>query len=362
MKIITKYVLKEFIKPVIACCLIFLLLFILSESFRIINLENKSATALYYLPFYLLYQIPAWLLQITPMALLLGFLFSYSNLSNFNEITAIKAGGINLNKIFLPIILFSFFFSIFVLFANEKIIPKTNRLSNYVYKVKVRGDVISEQNIYNNINYMGKNNSKYIAKSFDATTNTLSKINIDNFQDDIFLSAQIYAESATFVGDGKWKFINGVIRTFDVKTQDVITEERFAEKIIDIKEKPDSFKIDEIKSDQMSIKDLKKNIEKLKNNAIPANKELTEMYHKVAFPFANTVVILIGIAFAASSIKNNKVISFAVSLVISFMYWGITSIFISLGANEILPPIISAWITNVLFFLVSFAFMFKLKR
>ena len=362
MKIITKYILKEFLRPVLACCLIFLLLFILSESFRIINIENKPDNALYYMVFYLLYQTPSWLVQITPMALLLGFLFSYSNLSNFNEITAIKAGGINLNRIFLPIILFSFCFSIFVLFANEKIIPKTNRMANYFYKVKVRGDKINEQDTYQNINYMGKNNLKYIAKSFDAKENILHKINIDNFGNGIFLKGQIYAESSVFIGEGKWKFINGVIRKFDVKSQDVISEERFEEKIIDINEYPDSFKIDEIKAEQYSIKDLKKNIEKLKNNAIPANKELTEMYHKVAFPFANTVVILIGIAFAASSIKNNKVISFAISLVISFMYWGITSICISLGANEILSPMLAAWITNILFFAVSFVFIFRLKR
>lgn len=363
-KIIIKYFLKEFIKPFFVCCFIFLLLFNFSEGFRAMNINKQPADAYKYIPIYLGYQTIIWMMQILPMSLLLGFLFSYGNLSHHNEITAIKAGGINLNRIFLPIILLSLLVSGLALIANEKILPIVYRKSEIVYKLKVNGAPMKKQDVFSNINYLGKNNSKFLIKSFNAIENKMYKINIDTFSD-IYLKKQIYAKYATWKHDTIWEFEDGIIRTFDTTnptTQDVLTEEFFIKKEIDIEEKPDTFAIEEIKPEQLTIKQLKKNIIKLKSNSIPVHRELTAMYHKIAFPFANTIVILIGIAFASASLKNNKVVSFAVSLVVSFMYWGITSVFISIGSNGVINPLFAAWATNLLFLILSVIFMTRMRR
>ncbi len=364
MKILTKHILKEFFKPFASSLFIFLTLFFLSESFRIINISQKPENALYFLPLYLIYQTPIWLTQILPISMLLGFLFSFGNLANFNEVTAIKAGGINLNRIFFPIILFALGVSFFTLFASETITPKSNKLANELYSVKIRGNENYKKDFFENINYLGKNNAKYIIQSFDAKTKTLHNLNIDIFEEkeNVFLKEQIYAKNAVWVKGGTWKFQNGVRRTFDNGMSQIVKEEIFDEKIINLDEPPENFMIDEIETNLMTRRELKKTIVKLKKNSIPADREITEMYHKLAFPFVNLIVILIGIAFAASTIKTSKVISFAVSIVVSFTYWGITSVFISLGANKILPPLIAAWFTNFLFLSASIFLISKLKR
>ncbi|MCP4482122.1 MAG: YjgP/YjgQ family permease [bacterium] len=361
MKIILKYILKEFIKPFFACSLIFLLLFNFAEGFRVVGMEDKANDALQHLFSYLFYQSPLWLIQIMPMSLLLGFLFSYSNLAHHNEITAIKAGGVNLNRIFMPIILLSLLVSSFVLVANEKIITYTNKKSEIIYKQKVKGHKIHQQKLFSDINYLGKNHTKFLIKSFNAKNNRMYNINIDTFAN-ISLKKQIYAKYATWKYDTSWEFENGIIRTFDSETQTVLKEEFFIKRIIDINEGPNTFKVDNIKHEQMTIAQLRKSIVKLKRNSIPAYRELTELYHKTAFPFANTIVILIGIAFASASLKNNKVISFAVGLAVSFMYWGVSSIFISLGSNGVLPPLLAAWSTNIIFIILSIFFIIRIKK
>lgn len=363
MKILTKYMLKEFIKPLITIIFVFLLLFLLSEGFRIINADTKASGAMLFLPLYLLYQTPLWLTQIIPFACLLAFLFSFSNMSRHNEITAVKAGSININVLFIPIIVLSFIISISVILANEYIIPYTNQKSNFVYKVKIRDYTISTKTSYKNIVYIGGMGRKYIIEHYDVPTSTFKKINIDTFNKHIILTEQLYAETASWEND-QWTFINGVYRTFDPKTNTVLDENLFQTLTLDdLPETPDDFKTEELSIDQMNIRDINKYASRLEKNSIPAYKERSQMHLKFAFPFASFIVILIGIAFASSKLKTNKIISFAISLVISFLYWGLTSVSVALGENRIIPPFFAAWITNFLFIIVSGYFIgFKIKR
>lgn len=361
MKILYKYVLKEFIRPVIFCIGMFLILFILSETFRILNIENKLPNSFYYGVLYMIYEIPYWISQILPIAMLLGFLFFFTGLSVSNEVVAIKAGGININKVFMPIILLSIFFSFAILVANETFLTNLTRKGKEFLYYDIKGRERERKALYKDINYIGQAGLKYIAKAYDPIRKTLYGINIDKFTNDLELVEQIYAKKAVFVKDGKWRFYDGVFREFD-GFGDVLIEKDFKKREFVINEEPDTFKIEDIKIEQITMKDLKKHIAKLKKNSIPINEELTELYNKVAFPFVNFIVILIGISFASSNMKNNRVISFGIGLFMTFLYWGTMSIFMTFGGSGFLHPIIAAWSTNILYFILSLIFIFKLKR
>ncbi|MFC1546409.1 LptF/LptG family permease [bacterium] len=361
MKILSKYMIREFIKPLAAAMCVFASLFVLSETFRIINITNKTPNAISYIPLYLLYKTPVWLIRILPMGILLAFLFSYSNLRKHNEVTAVKAGGININALFKPLIMFSFLISLIVLTGNATILPKLNEKASYFLTTKIFGQKMYLRTEYRNIIYNGREDRKYVIKRFDIKANLLEKVNIDGFDKKLNILEQIYAEKATWDGS-KWIFENGIFRQFDPLKRLVIKEEAFTKKIIPIPEKPDDFRVEKKDDDDMTITEIKKYVDKLKRNSLPAHKKSAQMHLKIAFPFSNMIVILIGIAFASYNIKSNKLISFAISLVISFLYWGMLSVGISLGKNRVLPPFLAAWITNFIFIGVGTYFIRKLKR
>ncbi|MFH1714692.1 MAG: LptF/LptG family permease [Elusimicrobiota bacterium] len=361
MKIITKYIIKTFLKPLITSITVFLLLFILSETFRVINIVDKSPDYLIFLPFYLLFQTPFWLTQIIPVAMLLAFLFSFGMLARHNEIIAIKAGGINLNKIFIPIIVFSLGVSASVLVINETIMPFTNKQSEHFYREKIRGHEIREKTEYNNVVYIGMGGMKYAIKKYNVPENMLYRVSIDRFDNNLNLVDQLYGENAHWK-DEQWIFNKGVFRKFNPNTGDVIEESTFDEKIISLPEKPENFKTDMGDIDLMTICTLKKHINTLARNSIPTYKERSQLHLKIAFPFASTVVILIGIAFSASRFRTAKIISFAVSLFISFLYWGLVSVGLALGENRVLPPFFAAWLPNIIFAAVSIYYIRKLKK
>lgn len=363
MKILPRYIIHEFVKPFIAASAVFLFLFMLSESFRIINIPNKTQHALALLPLYLLYQTPAWMMQILPFALLLAFMFSYNTLVKHNEVTAVKAGGININVLFKPIIILSFLVSIGAILAHEVLIPFTNKKSDYVYRVQMLGNTAQEKIEYTNIVYIGEAGKKILIRSFNALTNTAQTITVDQFDTAMHLTEQMYANTAVWdVAKKQWIAEHGVTRTFDPPTGNIVFEHVFKTEPLAIHETPDDFKTQDKDIDLMTIRELNKHITRLKRNSIPAFKELSQLHLQFAFPFANMIVVLIGIAFASSNVKSSKMISFGVSLVVSFVYWGLTSVGIALGENRVLPPFAAAWLPNILFLAGSLYFIAKQKR
>ena len=240
MKIIYKYITKIFLKNVLTTITVLLVLFILSETIRIINIDNKPIGYLHYGVLYILYQIPFWITQSLPISNLLGFLFFFTSISNSNELTAIKAGGININKIFIPIIITSIIMSFCVLCFNEMfIVNLTKKGKDFLY-YNIKGRRRDDPDIYKNINHIGNNQYKYIVNSYNPFTKELFGVNIDDFSNDLQLKKQIYARKASFINDGKWKFYNGLIRDFK-NDESILREEPFKEKIIYLDEEPESF-------------------------------------------------------------------------------------------------------------------------
>jgi lipopolysaccharide export system permease protein len=360
MKTIQKYMLKEFFKPFIGTIFTFSIIFCLSEIFILFNKENRSKDTLQLFIIYIFAKTPVWLSSVLPITMLLGFLFSYTTLVKSNEITAVKAGGININELFKPIIYFSVVISFLILLSNQFIFPYLNKTAMYIYKTKILSQQIENRNEYLNIVYIGHKESKYLIKKFNAKNNTLEKINIDFFDKNMTIKKQIYAEKAIW-NNNKWIFQKGLIRIFDSITNNVIEEKKFDQIIINIPEKPDDFKTEYRSLDDMSITDIKRYADTLHRNSLPSNKERSQMHLKIAFPFANMIVILIGIAFTSLNLRSNKIISFALSLVVSFIYWGLVSVGIALGENRVLPPMLSAWITNIIFAIGSI-YCFKYIR
>jgi lipopolysaccharide export system permease protein len=65
-----------------------------------------------------------------PMAVLVSTLFAFTRLASENEITALKASGVGMNRILVPVLIAAAGVTLFMLFFNDQILPRTNhRLS-----------------------------------------------------------------------------------------------------------------------------------------------------------------------------------------------------------------------------------------
>ena len=85
MKIMDRYILKEFIKALIYCLTAFIFLYIIADLFTYIDemIRNRVTvrTALVYYGTF----VPTIFVQVSPMAALLATIYTLSNLKRYNE-------------------------------------------------------------------------------------------------------------------------------------------------------------------------------------------------------------------------------------------------------------------------------------
>jgi lipopolysaccharide export system permease protein len=75
-----------------------------------------------------------------------------------------------------------------------------------------------------------------------------------------------------------------------------------------------------------------------------------EMNAKLATPLTAFIMALFGIPFSLRTGRHGGVFSgIALTVVVGFSYWVITSVSLALGYSGYLPPILSAWSSNLLF-------------
>lgn len=126
MKILRRYILREHVGPFVAALGVLTGMMLLNQlAKRFGDLVGKG------LPWYLIAEvfglsIPFILAMTMPMAVLVAVLYTFSRLSGDNEITAMKAGGVSLVRLILPVLLVSGLLAGGMIAFNDRVLPESN--------------------------------------------------------------------------------------------------------------------------------------------------------------------------------------------------------------------------------------------
>ena len=130
MKIISKYVLKEHLGPLVfalSALTSLLLLNYVAKQFD--KLVGKGLGWGVIGEFFLL-SIPFTVAMTLPMAVLVSTLYAFSRLAAENEVTALKASGVSLARVMIPVLLGATFLAGLMVWFNDRVLPASNhRLS-----------------------------------------------------------------------------------------------------------------------------------------------------------------------------------------------------------------------------------------
>ncbi len=360
MRILDRYILKEFLKYFLGAIFSLLVIIIIAEIFELMDIILINKVLFTVAGGYFLYQVPYWITQVAPVACLIGVLFSIGQLVHYNELTAMKASGLNLFRIIIPLILFGLFTSLFFIFINDTVVPYSSQKAQKFRQEGIYLRPPDSQITRENIIFYGSNRQIYKIKLFNGKDNTMQEIFIDKFNNNSVLTSRLYSKMAVWK-NGQWIFYNGIFREFD-QNGNISKTEKFNEKTIWTGEIPQDFAKIEKKTSEMNYKELKKYIKKLENNGFISHREKVDLYMKIAFPFANFIILLLGIPFAFFGGHSKKAIGIGIAILISFSYWGLIEIGHALGSNGILHPFLAAWIVNIIFFIIAGILIFKVKK
>ncbi|MBU0634953.1 MAG: LPS export ABC transporter permease LptG [Candidatus Omnitrophica bacterium] len=363
MSVIQKYILREFIKPFIWCFILFISLSWIIDLFDHLDEIIKARVPIFVLCDYYFSMTPFILINVSPIIIILSVVFTLNNLNKHNEIMAIKAIGINLWRIIWIFLTFGLIISAFSFIVNERIKPESYLHAVNLKEEYFRQDAKKVKNEFlNDINFYGSNNRIFIINKYDVKRQEMTNVTISEHDRDNKLKNQIVAKKAQWV-EGYWIFYDCIITEYAEGKTKPLPPVHYKEKVFDLDEKPKDIKRANLQPDLMSYWQLKKYVNRLKNNGFKANKELVILYNKIAFPLANFLLVFFAVPFTLTRQRSgNAFLGITVSLVIGLSYWGINAVCLTMGKIGILPALLAAWLANILFFITGVCLIETVKK
>ncbi len=291
-----------------------------------------------------------------PVAHLLALFLSLGELAMKNEILAIRAAGISLKRVFIPLLVFGFFSSILDLFVAEVLGYPGYQKSERVMRVEVQkrkpifGRISGE-----NISFFWKNRLYYFGY-INRIRNIGSKITIIEFEGDS-IKRQITAKNGYFNGK-YWVLKDGTERRVGLKKDTLIFFRKRPYPEFNIT--PFEFLKKRSRLIYTPAKELKEVIDKKKKAGLDYTAELAEYLSRFAFPFSCFVMLFFGIPLASSMRGKAKATAFGLALSLAFLYWGMFQGIKLAGSLGKINPYLSAWLTNIIFFVPSLYMYFRI--
>jgi lipopolysaccharide export system permease protein len=269
-----------------------------------------------------------------------------------------KAGGVSLHRLALPVILLAAAIGVASFFVSEWIVPYANTRAETIRLVEVPRKENMPTFKQNQIWYRGKD-GVYNFRFYEPRTNTLRGITIYYLTPDFGLWKRIDGEKAEWK-NGQWVFTKLLISRFDQGGFPSL--EWVPRRVVPLPEKPEDFQIVQKDTEQMGFFELRDYVRRLRAEGFDATRYETDMYGKVAFSLVTVLLVLIGISFSLREERGGGVSrSVGAAIVIGFSYWLVHAFSLSLGRAGTLPPILAAGMADILF-LAAAAFMYSRIR
>jgi len=360
MKIIDKYLIKQFVQTIAFGLLGFTLIFIVIDAME--NLDDfidQSVPAAQILNYYIVFS-PEIIRLVTPIAILFAALFTAGKAANLSELTAIKACGVSLYRFMLPFLITTFIISLFSVYFSGYVVPMAN-------KTKLG---IEQEYLKKNLNFTGSNiyfqdsKKRIVSISyFDANTNRANRVSIQDFNPDDLtqMKSRIDADYLSFDSvKNIWKANNGIERSFFDKRQKA---DYFAIKeIADLNFSPDDLLKKQNRPGEMNLGELNELIKSQSSAGNDPTSTIIEYHSRIAFAMTGLIVVLFGLPISANKRKGGIASQIGLNILVTFLYLVFMKVSQAFGRNGALNPILTAWFANFVFMIAAGVNLWKARQ
>src|SRR5438874_2638957 len=358
-QILDDYVLRQFLEYLGLMLCTFVVLTLVFTFFELLGDIIRNRIALITVGEYLVNVIPSMVYLMTPLSVLIAVLVTFGLLQKSNELTAMKATGISLYRLIVPVIALAAMLSFTLFLFDQFYLPHANKrqdaLRNEI-KGKPAQTYLNPQRKW----IFGAHHEIYYYEFFDGERNQFANLSVFALDPKVFgLTARTFA-SRVFWNESlhKWVFQQGWVRTLtptevqDYKTFDVRT---FA----DVDEPPNYFKKEVKQYSEMNFDELKAYIRKLEQGGFDVVRLRVQLYRKLSFPLITLVMSILAIPFAVSAGRQGALRGVATAIGIAVVYWVTSGLFEAMGNVNQLPAALAAWSPDLIFGLAGGYFILK---
>lgn len=323
-----------------------LVMFLTIEFFEHMNVFTASLKNFIFSMIYLLLMSPSYIHLILPFSFLISILILLILMVRGNEMIITRTSGISTLSLMKPLLAFSMVLVVFSFVLAEWVIPFTSNASDYLYRVRMKGE---EAQVFfkNDKIWFKKNNIICNIDFFDAKEDTIKGLTILELSDTFSINKRYDAKKGIFK-DGAWYITDVTERTFD--GNGIVAKKTYGQFKDLLQEPPSFFKVANKDPENMGYRELSRYIDKLKSNGHDIRRYLVDLYNKVALPFANLIMVFaafsVGLRYAKTKHISSGILS---GILLGACYWGIHFLSLAYGYGDTFPPLFAAWFSNFLF-------------
>jgi LPS export ABC transporter permease LptG len=353
------YILRKFFFYFALLLVVFVFLFEAFTFFELLDDIGRRRIAFVTVAEYFGYLTPYLLYNLAPLAGLVAVLVTLGIMSKNNEIVAIKASGISLFRVAVPLLLAGLAVAGTLLLLDDTYLPYANQRQDALHN-QIKG---RPPQTYTHPQrwIFGEHAKVYNYDVFDPEQNMfggLSVLELDpaNFH----LRRRLFATRARWSETQHvWVLENGWIRGFAGGS--VTKFEPFAMAAPpELSEPPSYFNREVRQAFQMSVGELGSYIDGLHRAGFDVATLMVQWHKKIAYPLMAPVSVLLAIPFAFLVGTRGAIGGVALGVGIGVAYWAIAALLEAMGGVGQLPPFLAGWSPDIIFFFLGMYFFFKM--
>jgi len=358
MKILDRYLLREYLVTVFYCVMGLALLQIVYDLVYHFSKLIAAEISLQQGVRYYLGSLAPHTEFMLPAGVLLATLYTLWQLSRHGELTAMRANGISLNRIMVPFLLVGLAFTAGTALLKETIAPEA---AFWAQEFEANKFKEPEERLFHNLAYYNSIDRRMwmIGRTDLNKPNILHETRVSEERPDRTLLRDWHAGRAEYL-DMEWWF-------FDVKIQEYneegnpIGEPRLvagSEAGVEMSqwlEKPSDFETEVTPTEFMTTRDMLRYLRRhpdISDEALAQKR--VDLHLRLAMPWACLIVTFFGIPAGARTARQSVINGVLTTLLFFVAFYALTQVGAFFAKRELIPPLIGAWLSNIVFLAAGF--------
>ncbi len=362
MGILFWYIVRQYLGILTLCLTGLVTIYLVIDFFEKLRRFLRHDAELASMLLYFLCKIPDVSFQLAPFAVLMASLLTIGLLNKNREITAMRSCGVGIVHVTMPFLAVAGLLTATLLGLTAVVIPLANAKAAYIRTVEIQNKpqplAFTSENLWLRV----RNHSLLHVERVDPDGTRLRKVTVYRLNERFSLSAFLSADDAVYA-DRQWILRDVVQRV--VEPDGGIARVQRASLPLALSLTPEDLKTwNALEPEHMTLNQLSAHIGHLQQEQQRATKFLADYWRRVAFAFVPLIMTILGVSIGLleTSTRTTSVgKGIGQALSISFLFWAVNSVGLTLGKSGALLPAVAAWIACVMFLIVGLNIFLKVR-
>lgn len=303
--------------------------------------------------------IPEIIRLTSPLALFLSCIYVTGTLAQELQLIALQTTGVSLYRLMRPFAIVGVLVTVFMFGFNGWVVPRTNEVV-----VHYENEYLPHGERTISVNEIHRQNDPETVLSvgyYHRDDQRANDVSLQRFSDSSTLVARLDAERMRWMDSLQtWKMERVQRRTFE---NDSLIEHSVSSLDTTLQIYPQDLARTKNDVAAMTIPVARNYLSALRRAGVGnLERPLVAYYNKFAYPFANLILVLIGVPLASVRRRGGQAMRFAIGLFIAFVYLALQKLTEPFGYAGTLPPTVTAWLPHAAFALVALAVLWQARK